>query len=353
MDLSYLDQVILGNSMKAYGTVLIAFFSTLIVVSVIKKILFGRLKKLAEMTETRLDDFIVEHLEKFVIPVIYITTAYHLVTSTLTINSGLAKFIYALFLAFIIIYTVKFMISIIKFALTQYWVIKQGKEEEEAETNVRGISTFISIIIWTIAFIFFIDNLGFKISGIMAGIGIGGVTLALASQAILGDLFSYFVIFFDRPFEIGDFIKVDDKLGVIERIGIKTTRVKSLSGEQLVFSNTDLTRSRVHNYKKMLQRRIMFQFGVVYQTTYEHLETIPSMVKEIVESTENTLFDRAHFFTYGNSSLDFEVVYFVYGHEYNTYMDVQQEINLKIFKKFRDQGIDFAYPTRTVFIEKG
>jgi len=353
MDLSYLDKIILGNPLKAYGAVLVIFFGAVFVLYIVRKIIFSRFRRITEKTGNKIDNFVMDNLERFGIPIVYIITAYYLLTSTLTIDGRISRAIYAVFLALIILYAVRFVKSIFRFSLIQYWMVKEGKEREEADTNVKGISTFVSLIIWTIAFVFYIDNMGFKISGIMAGIGIGGVTLALASQAILGDLFSYFVIFFDRPFEIGDFIKVDEKLGVIEKIGIKTTRVKSLDGEQLVFSNTDLTKTRLHNYKKMLERRVGFKLGVTYQTEYDKLKNIPLMLKEIISSFENVRFDRAHFFSYGESSLDFEIVYYVYSPDYNVYMDIQQNINLNLFKRFGKEGIEFAYPTTTVFVEKG
>lgn len=186
----------------------------------------------------------------------------------------------------------------------------------------------------------------------IAGLGIGGVAVALAAQAILGDLFSYFAILFDRPFEVGDFIILGDFLGTIEHIGIKTTRVRSLGGEQLVFSNTDLTSSRVRNYKRMGQRRVVFKLGVTYQTTLTQLETIPGMIEKIVKNVKNTTFDRAHFLSYGDFSLIFEVVYYVMSRDYNKYMDIQQEINFAVKKEFEAGNIEFAYPTQTVYLTK-
>ncbi len=216
--------------------------------------------------------------------------------------------------------------------------------------ELRGVTTILNIFIWVLGFVFLMDNLGFNVSTVIAGLGVGGIAVALAAQAILGDLFAYFVIFFDRPFEIGDFIIVGDKLGSVEYIGLKTTRIRSLGGEQLVFSNKDLTDSRIHNYKKMERRRVVFSIGVIYQTTAEQLEMIPKMVRKIIEDQEDIVFDRGHFARYGDSSLDFEFVYYVIGADYNKYMDIQQAINLNMFKEFENKGIEFAYPTRTLFI---
>ncbi|MCK4428221.1 MAG: mechanosensitive ion channel family protein, partial [candidate division Zixibacteria bacterium] len=193
---------------------------------------------------------------------------------------------------------------------------------------------------------------GFKISTVIAGLGIGGIAVALAAQAILGDLFSYFSILFDRPFEVGDFIILDDYLGTIEHIGIKTTRVRSLGGEQLVFSNADLTNSRLRNYKRMAKRRVVFKLGVTYQTTLEQVKEIPTIIKNIIQNITDTVFDRAHFSSYGDFSLVFETVYYVLSRDYNKYMNIQQEINFAIKEEFEKRGIEFAYPTQTLFLEK-
>ncbi len=197
-----------------------------------------------------------------------------------------------------------------------------------------------------------LDNLGFKISAVIAGLGIGGIAVALAAQAILGDLFSYFAILFDRPFEVGDFIILGEYLGTIEHIGIKTTRIRSLSGEQLVFSNTDLTSSRLRNYKRMGKRRVVFKLGVTYQTTLKQLKTIPGIIENIIKGVKDTTFDRVHFSSYGDFSLIFEVVYYVMSRDYNKYMDIQQVINFAIKKEFEAGGIEFAYPTQTLYLTK-
>ncbi|MDZ7764472.1 MAG: mechanosensitive ion channel family protein [Melioribacteraceae bacterium] len=172
-----------------------------------------------------------------------------------------------------------------------------------------------------------------------------------AAQAILGDLFSYFVIYFDRPFELGDFVVFDDKIGVIEKIGIKSTRIRTLRGEMLVTSNSNLTNAHLHNFKQMERRRVTFKVGVVYQTKADQLTEIPKIIKQIIDDNELATFDRAHFFQYADFSLDFETVYYVETNDYIKYMDAQQEINLKIYKEFEERGIEFAYPTRTLYMK--
>ena len=169
--------------------------------------------------------------------------------------------------------------------------------------------------------------MGFDISALVASLGIGGVAIALASQGVLQDLFSYFSILLDRPVQIGDFIIVGDFVGTVEHIGIKTTRMRSLSGEQLIIANTELTGSRIRNFNPMEERRIVFTIGVTYDTGFKHLQEIPNFIQGIIEATKNTRFDRCHFSSYRDSSLNFETVYYMTTSDYTAYMDAQQHIN--------------------------
>jgi small-conductance mechanosensitive channel len=210
----------------------------------------------------------------------------------------------------------------------------------------------LKLVVWSVILLLVLDNLGVNITTLVAGLGVGGIAIALAVQNVLGDLFASLSIVLDKPFVIGDFIIVDNFLGSIEHIGLKTTRVRSLSGEQLIFANSDLLQSRIRNFKRMYERRVVFSLTVIYQTPYEKLIKIPQIVREIIESKESVRFDRAHFKEYGNSSLNFEIVYWVLSPDYNKYMDIQQAINLDIFRTFEAEGIEFAYPTQTLYIEK-
>ena len=198
-----------------------------------------------------------------------------------------------------------------------------------------------------------LDNLGIDVTALIAGIGIGGIAIVLAVQNILSDLFASLSIIIDKPFVIGDFIIVGDLMGTVERIGLKTTRVRSLSGEQIIFSNSDLLSSRVRNYKRMYERRVAFSLGVTYDTKVELLERIPSMIEEIIGSQENTRFDRCHFKSFGDFALIFETVYYLLTPDYTAYMDAQQGINLAIARRFEEEGIEFAYPTQTIHLARG
>ncbi|MFQ5945048.1 MAG: mechanosensitive ion channel family protein [Anaerolineae bacterium] len=232
--------------------------------------------------------------------------------------------------------------------------LKQEEIEEDAvgATTVSALGYVGRLAVWVLVLLLALENVGVEVTALVASLGIGGIAVALAVQNILGDLFSSLAIVFDKPFVIGDFIIVDDYLGTVEKIGLKTTRIRSLFGEQIVFSNSDLMGSRIRNYKRMFERRVVFSFGVVYGTPHEIVERIPAMVKEIVEQQETTRFDRAHFKEYGDFALNFEVVYYVLDPDYNLYMDIQERINLAIMKRFQEEGIEFAYPTQTLILAK-
>jgi len=238
------------------------------------------------------------------------------------------------------------------YALVLPRMLKSSSEDPTKQTAF-GLLNFVGrLIIWVLIGLLILDNAGFDVTTLIAGLGVGGIAVALAVQNLLGDLLGSLSIILDKPFEVGDFIVVGSESGTVEKIGIKTTRVRSISGEQLVFANSDLLGSRVRNFKRLYERRISFSLGVTYQTPHEKLKAIPGMIKEIIEAKDGVRFDRAHFKAYGDFSLNFETVYFVLDPEYLAYMDVQQEINLDIHKRFETEGIEFAYPTQTLFLEK-
>ncbi|MBU0897401.1 MAG: mechanosensitive ion channel family protein [Candidatus Omnitrophica bacterium] len=346
---SITEQMFLDNRLLDYIIFLLIFLGALIVIKIFRGIVLKRLKKLAEKTVTTIDDFLISTLERIVLPLLYFG-AFYLAVNSLALNLLLNKIINVLGVAVLTLFTARLITEIIGYGFKFYW---SGRSKDASlERSLKGILGVVKVIVWGLAIVFFLDNLGFKISSVIAGLGIGGVAVALAAQAVLKDLFSYFSIIFDRPFEVGDFIIVGEYLGAVEYIGIKTTRIRSLGGEQLIFSNTDLTDSRVRNYKRMEKRRVVFRLGVTYQTPQDKLKQIPKIVENIIKNVKDTMFDRAHFFSYGDFSLIFEVVYYVLGSDYNKYMDTQQEINFGLKEELEKQGVEFAYPTQTIYVNK-
>ena len=343
----YLKFEFWNNTTKDYLIAMGIIVIGILIVRIFKKTLLQKLKSLTEKTSTNFDDYLVEAIEKFVIPALYISIVFFGIR-TLTISDEFRTILANAHKVILAYYIVR-LISSVLILLLKTWVREQEHGEEKVK-QIGGIILIVNVLIWGIGILFLFDNLGYDVTAIVTGMGIGGIAVALAAQNILGDLFNYFVIFFDRPIEIGDFIVIDDKNGVVEKIGIKTTRVKTLSGEQLVIANSDLTGSRIHNYKKMQRRRILFGVGVSYETSPENLKSIPGILKDIVNHQQPITFDRAHFKEFGDSSLNFEVVYYIEDAAYNTYMDIQQQINFEIFDRFQEMDISIAFPTRTLYL---
>ena len=218
---------------------------------------------------------------------------------------------------------------------------------------MRLIGLLLLLLIWSIVLLLGLENLGVDITGLAAGLGIGGIAVALAAQNILGDLFAAFSIYIDQPFVLGDYLSVGSFSGTVESIGMKTTRLRSLTGEQLIFSNSDLVDSRIQNFGRLVERRVAFTVGVTYDTPTAKVEEIPTMIREVVESQEHARFDRSHFKEFGDSALIVETVYYVLQPAYQYKMDIQQAINLELMRRFESEGIEFAFQTQTIFLEGG
>lgn len=243
-----------------------------------------------------------------------------------------------------------FIIRAISAALGQglrRYLRKQERGEEKVK-QIGGLMLLVNMVLWMIGALFISDNLGYDVTAIVAGLGIGGIAVALAAQNILGDLFNYFVIFFDRPFEVGDFIVVDEKSGTIEDIGIKTTRVRALSGEEIIFANSDLTGSRIHNYKRMKERRVEFVLHIGYDVALEQLRSLPGVVREVIEGQSKVTFDHANLTGFQEYSLDLEVVYKVQSPDYNVYRSIHEQVNLALFERLGAMGVRMGHPIRTL-----
>ncbi len=320
----------------------------LIIVRIIRNVVLARLHRWAETTSSRADDFLINTAEKFGVPALYYFVIYIGISSlNLSIR---AQHVLATATTVMVTYLVIRLISNTVLHLIRRHIRRQERGEEKIK-QLGGLMMIINVVIWIMGVIFLIDNLGGDVTALIAGLGIGGIAVALAAQNILGDLFNYFVIFFDRPFEVGDFIIVDDKLGTIEYIGLKTTRIRSLSGEQLVIGNANLTDSRIHNYKRMPRRRVVFTINVELGTPRNHVMELPEFFKSVIQREELASFDRAHFAKYTDWCLQYEMVYYVNSADYNVYMDVQQRINFAIYEEFDRRGISFALPARSLYFK--
>jgi len=345
-----LEREILENSMQSWLIAGAISLGTVLVLLFIKRILKRRLENLIKESKSTLDDFLLPLLSQ---------------TSWFSILAGgLLVGLFALDLPGDI-YTWSIRIIQIVFALqVGFWGtgmislyverrVDSKIQEDNAEdaTTLDALGLIVKIALWSVLALIILDNLNVEVSSLVASLGIGGIAVALAAQNILGDLFASLSISLDKPFVIGDFVVVDDLEGDVEDIGLKSTRIRSLSGEELIISNTDLLSSRIKNYKRMEKRRISFTIGVIYGTPVEKLKKIPGMIENIISPLENVEFDRTHFKTLGDFSLDFSVVYHVLDPAYSSYLDIQQTINLEIYQQFEKEGIEFAYPTQTVMLE--
>ncbi len=233
---------------------------------------------------------------------------------------------------------------------------QRNRKEQRDPAAVTGYGLllfFVRVGIWMVVVVSVLSHFDYPIAGLIGALGVGGIAVAFAVQNILSDIFNSMAIVLDKPFRVGDFITTGDIVGFVEHIGVKTTQIRSLSGEQITLSNTDLLNSRIHNYKRMRERRVVFRIGVVYETSADTLEGIPGIIAEVIGSQAHARFDRAHFFEYGDFSLVFETVYYVSGADYVRYMDTQQAVNLGIYRRFQDAGIRFAFPTQELIVRRG
>jgi len=346
---AFLELEFWNNTVLDYLIFLGSLIASFIVLIILKRIILHRLIKWAEKTPTSLDDLLLKAFKRYLLPMCYVVALY-LNTKWLELSDGFSSVINIIALAAVMILGAVVISSLLIYFFNKYF---ERKHKSVDKLAIRWINALIKVIVWVGALLLFLDNLpGVEITTLVAGLGIGGIAVAFAAQAILEDIFGFVTIFFDRPFEIDDFIIIDNLSGTVEHIGIKTTRVRSISGEQLIFSNKDLTSSRVRNYKRMQSRRVAFSIGVTYDTPLDKLKEIPSLLKQIIDAVDQTEFSRAHFYEFADSSLNFEVVYYVLSQDYAVYMDVQQDINFGIKEAFDARGIEFAFPTQTLYLQK-
>lgn len=321
------------------------FVGTWIALYLIKKIVISRLVELSKKTNTQYDDILIN----------IIATLHPIVLGIAALAFGLrfaevpliaTQSINAIFLIAVV-----YQVSVAAAHFVDV-VIKTKKGDKSKNGALSFIASVVRALVWVFGGLVVLSNLGVNVTSVIAGLGIGGVAIAFALQRILGDLFSSFAIQLDKPFEVGDMIVVGDYRGFVEKIGIKSTRIRSLEGEEIVISNQDLTSSRIKNFRKLRERRITFNFGVLYETKTALLEKIPNMVGDIVEKEEHARLDRVHFNSFGDSALNFQVVYYVTSSDYTAYMNAQQNINFAMKKAFEKEGIEFAYPTQTLYVKK-
>lgn len=341
----------LGNTAGDYLIALGIFIVVFIVLKIFKNVGIKKLKKLADHTRVEFDDLIIKFIQSIAWP-FYFILALYIACQFIQLPNILDRVLYYALILIVTWYVIKSVQEVINFGV-QRVISKRQKEDEKFEPGSLNIlAKVLKGVVWLIAIIIILQNLGYNISALVAGLGIGGIAIAFALQNVLTDMFASFSIYFDKPFQVGDYIVIGDNRGTVKKIGIKSTRIQSTQGEELIISNKELTESRVSNYKKMDKRRITFKFGIEYNTSIDKVKKIPEIIKNVLKRFELVEIDRVHFKELGDFSLNFEAIFFVKTTDYAKYLDTQQEINLALMEEFEKQEIVFAYPSQTIYLSK-
>jgi small-conductance mechanosensitive channel len=303
---------------------------------------------MAARTDNKFDDIVSDSVK--------VTQSWFLVVLALYFGSTLLHFPeYAprirqlLVLSFLMQMGIWF-VALMNSALGQW--LESRNQDPSIATAMVAIRFVGKLLIWAIVALLMLDNMGVQVGSLVAGLGVGGIAVALAVQRVLGDLLASISIVMDKPFEVGDTIMVGDMVGMVENVGLKTTRLRATSGEQLIISNSDLLSTRIRNMKRMKERRVVLTFSVAYQTATEKVALIPGWVKDVVSIQESLRFERSHLQKLGDSAILFETIYWVNTPDMQVYMDMQQAVNLAVLSKLASEGVALAYPTQTVFMQK-
>ncbi|MCA9362829.1 mechanosensitive ion channel family protein [Candidatus Kaiserbacteria bacterium] len=329
---------------------IMVFFCVTITFWVIRQVVLVQLKRLAKKTSVKFDDVLIEMVEH-VRAWVYTLVALYIALQFFSIPTILDKILTGLFFFALVWQFIESFTILLQYFTTNY-LEKDEDGDGQIDPNSANISNLVSliakIVLWSLGLLFVLSNMGIEVTSLLAGLGIGGLAIAFALQGVLSDLFASFSIYFDKPFRIGDFIVIGADSGTVEKIGIKTTRIRTLQGEELVISNAELTTARVQNFKKMKERRVVTKFGITYETSQHLVQEVPGIVSRIFEALDGGRLDRVHFTSFGDSALIFEVVYYVESSDYTEYLNIQQKFNFDLMDKFAELGIDFAYPTQTL-----
>lgn len=338
----------LQDAIYKYTPAISMFLVVFVGLKLLSYILVHFFSGIAKKSKNDLDDLVLT-LFNSIKPVFYIFIALYFALNTVDLGSKVVEV-----LSVIITVLVTYQAVLLAQIFTKYFLkkVKGYESDESAKYAIDFLGKITDWILWILGVLFVLSNVGVNITSLVTGLGIGGIAVALALQNVLTELFSSFAIYFDKPFVVGDFIVVGDKKGVVKRIGIKTTRIQALQGEELIISNKELTTAQIQNYKRMKERRVSFTLGIVYETPKDKVAKVPQMIKDIITSVDSTRFDRAFFSSFGDFALIFDVVYFVESGDYLKYAEIHQQINLAIMESFEKEGIAMAYPTQTLYVAK-
>ncbi len=344
---------LLGNSLLHWAIALAGALLAVTVVMLTKRVFVKQGRRIAARTTTRVDNVIVEMVARtgfFFNTLVFLVVLQQLLV--LPPEWTEARGWFRLLIVISMVMQLALWANSLVSSIVNRYVHDRTDGDVVGASTIHALGFIGRLFVWVILFMLALSNLGINVTALLTGLGVGGIAVALAVQNILGDLLAAISIILDKPFAVGDFVVVGETRGTVEQIGLQTTRIRSIDGEQVSIPNRELIGSRVRNFKRMLERRVLFAFGVTYDTPPETVERIPAMIRELVEAHPDTRFDRGHFQRFGASSLDFEAVYYVLTPDYARFMAIQQEVNLELLRRFNEQGISFAFPTQTVHLQK-
>lgn len=348
LELELLDRIWYANTLRQWLIALAVLGGLFLGLSLLRRLLVRRLGILASRSSTRVDDVGVDLVRR--------TRGYFLFAAALFAASRFlvltdqARGVVQLFMVVVVLLQAgRWGTGLIGFGVEHY-LRRSGDADSGARATVQAVGYAARFALWAVLLVMALGAFGIDVTALITGLGIGGIAIALAVQNILGDLFAALAIVLDKPFVVGDFIIVDGVMGNVEHVGLKTTRIRSLGGEQVIISNNDLLKSRIRNYKRMEQRRVVFNVDVTYDTRPELVDRVPAIIREVVERQQSTRFDRSHFLLFAESALRVETVYWVLDPDYNRYADIQHSINVELLRRFAAEHIEFAFPSRTLYV---
>lgn len=353
-EMTYMFPFIGELDIRPYVLGLVLFVGLTLIFKIVQMVIVARLKALSKRTKTDIDDVVIGAISG-IRAWVYTLVALYIALQPFALPDIADKIATFIFLFAVVWQLIEIAVCFIDYLSTRFLEKDEdgdGAVDPGSATASHMVALITRIVLWSLGLLFVLSNLGIEVTSLLAGLGIGGIAIAFALQGILSDLFSSFSLYFDKPFRIGDFIVIGEHMGTVQKIGVKTTRIKTPQGEELVVSNAELTSARVQNFKKLEERRVSFQFGITYETPHDKVKSIPGMVERIFESLEGARLDRVFFTTFGDSALLFDVVYYVESADYAEYLKVQQKMNFDLMDKFAEVGIEFAYPTQMLYTKK-
>lgn len=343
-----MSSIYLGNSTRAWLIAAVMAAVVYIALAVVRRVLISRLGVLAARTETDFDDAIVD-LVKNTRPFFVAAVSLGAALRGLNIHSKLVGPLTAVIELLVLLQIGLWISGLIAFLVERSLTKRREVADRIGIAAMRAIGITVKTVAWIVIFIVAVQFVfGKPVTALITGLGVGGIAIALAVQNILGDLLAAVAIVFDRPFDVGDTIAVDTMVGTVEQIGLKTTRLRSVTGEQLIIGNGELLKSKLRNYKRMYERRVLLNLDLTFDTAPDVITRIPPMIQEIVSAQQGVRFERSHFAGFLESALRIETVYYVLDPDYSRSMDVQQAVNLEVLRRFKAQSINFAFPTTTV-----